>query len=450
MNSCLSIALNLRCIERLYGDHGLDVMDVLRKNAPLALPVILTRLKQKQEEWARCRSDFNKVWAEIYAKNYHKSLDHRSFYFKQQDTKSSSTKGGVQLYITIASLLVFPSVSMLFMSLDFCLFNFLWTFRYLIIIFAFPPALLAEIKEISEKKRKEDDVLLAIAAGNRRPIIPNLEFEYPDTEIHEDLYQLIKYSCGEVCTTEQLDKVMKIWTTFLEPMFGVPSRPQGAEDTEDVVKTKSHVAKSAAGSVGESDGSPGGGATATAVNSKQSNHCRNGDESIPPEQSSSCRTWPANGDSGNKDDSSIDVDRARKDDTCNNPGHGKVQNNASMADEASGVTKQDHPSDRLVNSNTSHATTVAEQSNGRTNIEDTSGFQMLSALETCLYTTHTISDLKMLVILASFFFFLNAMTRCLRCFFFSPFHCKVLVLLLPGLVMVLLVVIMSCLHQRYG
>ena len=90
-------ALNLRCIERLYGDHGLDVMDVLRKNATLALPVILTRLKQKQEEWARCRSDFNKVWAEIYAKNYHKSLDHRSFYFKQQDTKSLSAKGNFHL-----------------------------------------------------------------------------------------------------------------------------------------------------------------------------------------------------------------------------------------------------------------------------------------------------------------------------------------------------------------
>lgn len=90
------LALNLRCIERLYGDHGLDVMDVLRKNGPLALPVILTRLKQKQEEWARCRSDFNKVWADIYAKNYHKSLDHRSFYFKQQDTKSLSTKGNLK------------------------------------------------------------------------------------------------------------------------------------------------------------------------------------------------------------------------------------------------------------------------------------------------------------------------------------------------------------------
>ncbi|XP_062111773.1 paired amphipathic helix protein Sin3-like 4 isoform X2 [Humulus lupulus] len=317
-------ALNLRCIERLYGDHGLDVVDVIRKNTSLALPIILNRLKQKQEEWAKCRSDYNKVWAEIYAKNYHKSLDHRSFYFKQQDTKSLSTK-----------------------------------------------ALLAEIKESSEKKRKEDDVLLAIAAGNRRPIIPNLEFEYPDPEIHEDLYQLIKYSCGEVCTTEQLDKVMKIWTTFLEPMLGVPSRPQGAEDTEDVVKTKTHV-KSAAGSVGESDGSPGGVATATAVNSKQLNHCRNGDESIQPEQSSSCRTWPANGDSGNKEDSSIDVDRARKDDTCNNPGLSKVQSNASTADEAFGVTKQELPGERIVNSNALHAT-GAEQSNGRTNIEDTSG-----------------------------------------------------------------------------
>lgn len=103
---CVVLALNLRCIERLYGDHGLDVMEVLKKNASLALPVILTRLKQKQEEWARCREDFNKVWAEIYAKNYHKSLDHRSFYFKQQDTKSLSTKGKILIFHPIIQFLI--------------------------------------------------------------------------------------------------------------------------------------------------------------------------------------------------------------------------------------------------------------------------------------------------------------------------------------------------------
>lgn len=86
------VVLNLRCIERLYGDHGLDVMDTLRKNLPVALPVVLIRMKQKQEEWTKCRSDFNKVWADIYSKNHYKSLDHRSFYFKQQDSKNLNPK----------------------------------------------------------------------------------------------------------------------------------------------------------------------------------------------------------------------------------------------------------------------------------------------------------------------------------------------------------------------
>ncbi|KAL1355185.1 paired amphipathic helix protein Sin3-like 4 isoform X2 [Arachis hypogaea] len=320
-------ALNLRCIERLYGDHGLDVMDVLRKNASLALPVILTRLKQKQDEWARCRADFNKVWAEIYAKNYHKSLDHRSFYFKQQDTKSLSTK-----------------------------------------------ALLAEIKEISEKKRKEDDVLLAIAAGNRRPVLPNLEFEYTDSDIHEDLYQLVKYSCGEMCTTEQLDKVMKVWTTFLEPILCVPSRPLGAEDTEDVVKDKNNSAKSGTASVAESEGSAGAGAGAIVVNPKHINTSRNGDECMPLDQSNSSKVWQSNGDSGAKDDKCLDSDRTlhKTETSGTNTQHGKINTSSFTPDEMSGVNKQDHSSERLVNANVSPALGV-ELSNGRTSMDNASG-----------------------------------------------------------------------------
>lgn len=88
----VSLALNLRCIERIYGDHGLEAIDILRKNPSGTLPVIVTRLKQKQEEWSKWHLDFNKVWAEIYAKNHYKSLDHRSFYFKQQDLKNLSSK----------------------------------------------------------------------------------------------------------------------------------------------------------------------------------------------------------------------------------------------------------------------------------------------------------------------------------------------------------------------
>ena len=115
--SCVS--LNIRCIERLYGDHGLDVIDLLKKNAYLALPVILTRLKQKQEEWGRCRSEFNKVWADIYTKNYHRSLDHRSFYFKQQDSKNLSAKGFIFLSRYISTYKVYYTILM-YLSLQLC------------------------------------------------------------------------------------------------------------------------------------------------------------------------------------------------------------------------------------------------------------------------------------------------------------------------------------------
>ncbi|XP_021999278.1 paired amphipathic helix protein Sin3-like 2 isoform X1 [Helianthus annuus] len=179
--------LNIRCIERLYGDHGLEVIDTLRKNPSATLPVTLIRLKQKQEEWTKCRSDLDKVWADVYAKNHYKSLDHRSFYFKQQDSKNLSTK-----------------------------------------------CLVSEIKEIKEKSQKDDDALLSIAAANRHSIMPNLEFEFTDKDLHEDLFKLINYSCNEICATEeQLYNVLRLWTTFLEPMLGVPSRPDNSDNLED-------------------------------------------------------------------------------------------------------------------------------------------------------------------------------------------------------------------------
>ncbi|KAL1556710.1 paired amphipathic helix protein Sin3-like 3 isoform X1 [Salvia divinorum] len=276
-------AVNLRCIERLYGDHGLDVRDVLRKNAPLALPVILTRLKQKQEEWARCRSDFNKIWAEIYAKNYHKSLDHRSFYFKQQDTKNLSAK-----------------------------------------------AFLAEIREMSEKDQNEDEKILWISAGYRQPIKPHMKFEYPDPDIQEDLYQLMKYACGEVCTPEQHDKVMKIWTTFIEPVFSIPSRPS-VEDMKETVNNDS--AKSLA-NFGEGNGIP--------VGEAASYMSKTGGDNIPIEQSRCSRILMRHGDNGVKNCGSPKADNTacEIDITRNVTQNGVMRTDSSVKPAMSGTSKQ--------------------------------------------------------------------------------------------------------------
>ena len=99
---------------------------------------------------------------------------------------------------------------------------------------------MAEIKEINEKKRKDDEFILSKAAGNRQPLIPDLKFDYHEPDVNEDLYQIIKHSADEMCSTmEQSDKIMRLWTAFIEPIFGVPSRSHDAEDTEEVSKGKS-------------------------------------------------------------------------------------------------------------------------------------------------------------------------------------------------------------------
>lgn len=102
---------------------------------------------------------------------------------------------------------------------------------------------MSQIKEISEENKKGDDVLLAIAAGNRWPLVPNMSFEYVDLDIHEDLYQIIKYSCGELCSSsDQVNKVMRVWTTFLEPLLGIHLRAHGTKDA-DMVKSKRQTRK---------------------------------------------------------------------------------------------------------------------------------------------------------------------------------------------------------------
>lgn len=84
--------IHLKAIARIYGDHGTDILELLRRNPAGALPIILKRLKQKDEEWRTARVDLNKQWKETLERNYYKSLDHKSFYFKQSDKKDISAK----------------------------------------------------------------------------------------------------------------------------------------------------------------------------------------------------------------------------------------------------------------------------------------------------------------------------------------------------------------------
>ncbi|KAF8982848.1 Transcriptional regulatory protein sin3 [Entomortierella lignicola] len=82
-----------RIIKKIYdSERGAEVIDALHNNPAMAVPVVLKRLKQKDEEWKKSQRDWNKVWREIDSRNFYKALDHQGFTFKATDKKFITSK----------------------------------------------------------------------------------------------------------------------------------------------------------------------------------------------------------------------------------------------------------------------------------------------------------------------------------------------------------------------
>lgn len=91
MGGC-SPTIHQRAIKRIYGDKAPDIIEGLKRNPVVAVPVVLRRLKAKEEEWREAQKGFNKIWREQNEKYYLKSLDHQGINFKQNDVKALRSK----------------------------------------------------------------------------------------------------------------------------------------------------------------------------------------------------------------------------------------------------------------------------------------------------------------------------------------------------------------------
>lgn len=232
---------------------------------------------------------------------------------------------------------------------------------------------MSEIKELKEKQQKEDNVLLAFAAGNRQPVVPHLEYEFPDMSIHEDLFKLVEYSCEEVCTTkEQLSKVMRLWTTFMEPMLGIVCRSNGKESSED--RKIGHQATNCTTSSTVENG-----AGPTTMSSKPPKFASNGEENNSLELANSFRPSMANGDNLAKN-SLLELDRVSKDDqTCNLFRVEKVHTDADVTNKMCGFNTQVASGQGVTDSKIS-LVVAAEQNHGRTSICGMAGVFWISSM----------------------------------------------------------------------
>ena len=90
LDDCLggtSPTIHQRAVRRIYGDKAADIIDGLKRNPVVAVPLVLRRLKAKDAEWREVQKQFNKIWRDQNEKYYLKSLDHQGIIFKQNDVR---------------------------------------------------------------------------------------------------------------------------------------------------------------------------------------------------------------------------------------------------------------------------------------------------------------------------------------------------------------------------
>ncbi|KAL7534835.1 hypothetical protein ACHAXR_006109 [Thalassiosira sp. AJA248-18] len=84
--------IHKHAIKRIYGDDGNEMLELCFKNPAVALPIVVNRLRQKDEEWRAAREVLNRKWKDLAEHNYYKSLDHRSITWRTTDKRATSTR----------------------------------------------------------------------------------------------------------------------------------------------------------------------------------------------------------------------------------------------------------------------------------------------------------------------------------------------------------------------
>jgi len=81
-----------RSLRKLLMEYISQFLEYVRIKPEITMKKFLEDIKQHHDRHVKSKHDQEKVWKEICEKNFYKSLDHRAFYFKQNEKKSTNTK----------------------------------------------------------------------------------------------------------------------------------------------------------------------------------------------------------------------------------------------------------------------------------------------------------------------------------------------------------------------
>lgn len=95
-----STSIFKRICKKIYGDRGIDVVNDMYAHPFDVIPVLLARMKQKDEEWRFSQREWEKVWHAQTANMHLKSLDHMGILVKSNDKRNLTAKHVVDVIKT--------------------------------------------------------------------------------------------------------------------------------------------------------------------------------------------------------------------------------------------------------------------------------------------------------------------------------------------------------------
>lgn len=173
------LTIHYYAIARIYGDGWLDALALLKENPRRTVPVLIQRMQQKGIEWEKVRKQLRMPWRKVLETNYYRSLDHRSFYFKQEERKKLAAR-----------------------------------------------SLVNELREshsgLSIDIRPEDEFLNQC-----------MKFKFESVDMFQFVFDIVFQVSKEIYTAEEGEKIVGLWKGFVCHFFGM----------ESTVKTVKHESK---------------------------------------------------------------------------------------------------------------------------------------------------------------------------------------------------------------
>jgi paired amphipathic helix protein Sin3a len=180
---------HLNAIARLYGEQGDEVLHHLLRNPIAVLPIVFKRLKEKDTEWRKVRTDLCKQWRSVQETNFEPSLDVTSYFKRRDIEKSFHNEDLIEDCQKARQFAKEPPIM---------------------------PSVTDKISATFSFEHENQNMLL-FQSHTSVAVTPEMP--------HKDAYELISlYTVKNVAkTNSEREKIARVWTEFMLPWFNSPT-----------------------------------------------------------------------------------------------------------------------------------------------------------------------------------------------------------------------------------